>query len=71
MGPVGAGDKTVEGHDHFENYFSIAHVGRDLPPRVNSSPSGGFGGKRSAPTREIPLKKLETRNARLSVPFEE
>jgi hypothetical protein len=38
MGPVGAGDKTVEGHDHLENYFSIAHVGRDLPPRVNSSP---------------------------------
>ena len=31
MGPVGAGDKTVEGHDHLENYFSIAHVGRDLP----------------------------------------
>ena len=40
MGPVGAGGKTVEGHDHLENYFSIAHVGRDLPPRVNSSPIG-------------------------------
>ncbi len=50
MGPVGAGDKTVEGHDHLENHFSIAHVGRDLPPRVNSSPIGGFG-DRSAPAR--------------------
>jgi hypothetical protein len=67
MGPVGAGDKTVEGHDHLENYFSIAHVGRDLPPRVNSSPSGGFGKKRG-PARETPLKNEKRR---LSVPFEE
>jgi hypothetical protein len=29
MGPVGAGDKTVERHDHLENHFSIAHGGRD------------------------------------------
>ena len=40
MGPIGAGDETVEGHDHFENHSSIAHGGRDLPSRVNSSPIG-------------------------------
>src|SRR4051795_5661715 len=42
MGPVGAGDKTVERHDHLENHFSIAHGGRDRPDRVNSSLIGGF-----------------------------
>jgi hypothetical protein len=41
MGPVGAGDKTVERHDHLKNHFSIAHGGRDLPDRVNSSLIGG------------------------------
>ena len=41
MGPVGAGGKTVEGHDHLENHFSIAHAGRDLPPRMNSSVDSG------------------------------
>src|SRR5215211_2731637 len=43
MGPVRAGGKTVEGDDHLENYFSLAHVGRDLAPRVNSSLVGAFG----------------------------
>src|SRR4051794_18886520 len=42
VGPVEAGGKTVEGHDHLENYFPIAHAGRDLPPRLNSSRIGGF-----------------------------
>jgi hypothetical protein len=37
MRPVGAGDKTIERHDHLENHFSIAHGGRDLPDRVYSS----------------------------------
>jgi hypothetical protein len=41
MGPVGAGDKTVERHDHLKNHFSIAHGGRDLLDRVNSSLIGG------------------------------
>jgi hypothetical protein len=26
VSPVGAGDKTVEGHHHLENYFSIGHI---------------------------------------------
>jgi hypothetical protein len=29
VGPVGAGRKTVEGQDHLENHFSLAHGGRD------------------------------------------
>src|SRR3954447_21948893 len=37
MGPVGAGDKTVEGHHHLENHFSTGHVGRDPPAWMNSS----------------------------------
>src|SRR4029079_1467133 len=40
-GPVRAGDETVEGHDHLENHSSVAHVGRDLPARANSSPACG------------------------------
>ena len=36
--PVRAGGKPVEGQDHLENDFSLAHVGRDLPARPNSSP---------------------------------
>src|SRR5689334_23289711 len=37
MRPVRAGGKAVEGQDHLENDFSIAHVGRDLPARPSSS----------------------------------
>src|SRR3954464_11748776 len=40
VSPVGAGDKTVEGHHHLENYFSIGHIGRDLPAPMDSSPLG-------------------------------
>src|SRR4051794_40490658 len=41
MGSVRAGDKAVEGHDHLENHFSIAHVAKDRPERPNSSPIRG------------------------------
>src|SRR4051812_41145283 len=39
VSPVGAGHETVEGHHHLEDYFSIAHAGRDLPARIDSSRS--------------------------------
>ena len=55
MGPVGAGGKIVEGQDHLENHFSIAHVPRDRTPRVKSHcPSvdsgyvGGMDGPRAS-----------------------
>ena len=38
VGPVGAGREPVEGQDHLENHFSIAHVGKDVAAAVNSSP---------------------------------
>src|SRR3954462_11277738 len=41
VSPVGAGDETVERHHHLENYFSIGHIGRDLPACMDSSPLGG------------------------------
>ena len=45
MSPVGARDETVERYHHLENYFSIGHIERDLPTRMNPSPLGGFGGE--------------------------
>src|SRR5207244_11508718 len=45
VSPVGAGDKTVEGHHHFENYFSIGHIGRDLRACMDSSLLGGSRSK--------------------------
>src|SRR3954464_10530533 len=48
VSPVGAGHKTVEGHHHLENYFSNAHIGRDLPARIDSSPSTHAQRKSSA-----------------------
>jgi hypothetical protein len=45
MGSVGAGGETIERQDHFEDYCSIAHDGRDRSPRMNSSLIGGLGKK--------------------------
>jgi hypothetical protein len=43
MGPVEGRGKTVEGQDHLEYYFSLAHDGKDRPSRVNSSLVEGLG----------------------------
>src|SRR4051812_16662938 len=52
VSPVGAGDKTVEGHHHLENYFSIGHVDRDLPACMDSSRLGGSRRGSVAETRD-------------------
>src|SRR3712207_9420151 len=75
MGPVRAGGKTVERHDHFENHFSIAHGGRDLPDRVNSSLTvdSALGGRPRRPTGNnaervgrLPLRTTRSRLGRAS-----
>jgi sugar lactone lactonase YvrE len=48
---TGAGGETVERHHHLENDFSIAHQGRDLPARANSSRICGIRGKQTAVRR--------------------
>src|SRR3954447_283584 len=51
MGPVRAGDKTVERHHHLENDFSIGHIDTDLLGDTNSSPPWEIRGGRSLARR--------------------
>ena len=70
MGPVGAGGKTVEGHHHFQDYFPIAHVGRDLPRRLDSShadsPDGAGQPAPDAPRNPCSSRSRCTRRNRRS-----
>src|SRR3954453_22461222 len=60
VSPVGAGHKAVEGHHHLENYFSIGHIGRDVPACMNSS-------ARTIPVVTAELDKRQVREERGAV----